>query len=103
MPTITQRDISQLNVSDAQREALFASALQPSDTPTADMVAEAITCALQHFGTGGCVRMMAQEFGDHPDAAAERMRWARQLAACRWTALTANPGGLSECSAAPCG
>jgi len=24
---------------------------------------------------------MAQEFGDHPDAAAERMRWARQLAA----------------------
>ena len=81
MPTITQRDISQLNVSDAQREALFASALQPSDTPTADMVAEAITCALQQFGTGGCVGMMAQEFGDHPDAAAERMRWARQLAA----------------------
>jgi hypothetical protein len=24
---------------------------------------------------------MAQEFGDHPDVAAERMRWARQLAA----------------------
>jgi hypothetical protein len=23
----------------------------------------------------------AQEFGDHPDVAAERMRWARQLAA----------------------
>jgi hypothetical protein len=22
---------------------------------------------------------MAQEFGDHPEAAAERMRWARQL------------------------
>jgi hypothetical protein len=81
MPTITQRDISQLNVSDAQREALFASALQPSDTPTVDMVAEAITCALQYCGTGGCVGMMAQEFGDHPDAAAERMRWARQLAA----------------------
>jgi hypothetical protein len=24
---------------------------------------------------------MAQEFGDHPDAAAERMRWICQLAA----------------------
>jgi len=24
---------------------------------------------------------MAQEFGDHPDAAARRMRWARRLAA----------------------
>jgi hypothetical protein len=23
---------------------------------------------------------MAQEFGDHPDAAAGRMRWVRQLA-----------------------
>jgi len=87
MPTITQRDISQLNVADAQREALFASALQPSDTPTADMVAEAITCALQQFGIGGCVGMMAQEFGDNPDAAAERMRWVRQLAA-----LAAGPG-----------
>jgi hypothetical protein len=29
----------------------------------------------------GCVARMAQEFGDHPDAAATRMRWARQLAA----------------------
>jgi len=26
---------------------------------------------------------MAQEFGDHPDAAATRMRWARQLIAQR--------------------
>jgi len=24
---------------------------------------------------------MAQEFGDHPDAAARRMRWVRQLIA----------------------
>jgi hypothetical protein len=26
---------------------------------------------------------MAQEFGDHPDAAAARMRWVRQLIASR--------------------
>jgi hypothetical protein len=33
------------------------------------------------YGIGGCVGRLAQEFGDHPDAAAERMRWARWLMA----------------------
>ena len=28
----------------------------------------------------GCVSQMAQEFGDHPDADADRMRWICQLA-----------------------
>jgi hypothetical protein len=74
MPTTT------LNVNDVRCEALFASGLQPSDAPTADMVAEAITCTVRQFGTGGCAGRMAQEFGDHPDAAAERMRWVRRLA-----------------------
>ena len=60
-------------------EALFASALQRSDTPTSDVVAEAITRTVRQFGTRGCARRMAQEFGDHPEAAAERMRWVRQL------------------------
>ena len=64
----------------AQRDALFASGLQPSDAPTADMIAEAITCTVRRFGTGGCAGRMAQEFGDHPDVAAERMRWVCRLA-----------------------
>jgi len=36
---------------------------------------------------------MAQEFGDHPDAAASRMRWVRQLIAQQLTAhrLEAGP------------
>jgi hypothetical protein len=68
-------------VSDTWREALFASGLQPSDAPTAETVAEAITVALGQFGIRGCVGRMAQEFGDHPEAAAERMRWIRRLAA----------------------
>ena len=59
--------------------ALFCSALQPSDSPTAGMVAAAINRAVQQFGIGGCAGRMAQEFGDHPDAAATRMRWVRQL------------------------
>jgi hypothetical protein len=55
--------------------------LQPSDAPTADLVATAISRAVQQFGIGGCAGRMAQEFGDHPDAAARRMRWVRQLIA----------------------
>ena len=66
---------------DARCAALFASALQPSDTPTAGMIATAISSAMQRFGPRGCTELMAQEFGDHPDAAARRMRRARRLAA----------------------
>jgi len=66
---------------DARREALFVSVLQPSDAPTADVIAEAITSAMRRFGPRACAARIAQEFGDHPEAAAARMRWARQLAA----------------------
>jgi hypothetical protein len=65
----------------ARRVALFASGLQPSDAPTAAMAAEAITATVRRFGIHGCLSRMAQEFGDHPDAAAERMRWVCQLTA----------------------
>jgi len=34
---------------------------------------------VRQFGARGCACRMAQEFGDHPEAAAERMRWVRQL------------------------
>jgi len=67
--------------SPARCEALFASALQPSDTTDAGMIAAAISSAVQRLGPRGCTELMAQEFGDHPDAAARRMRWARRLAA----------------------
>lgn len=80
MPTITQPAKIRLIVNETWYEALFASALQPSDSPTADMVVKAIRRALRQFGVHGCVSRMAQEFGDHPDAAASRMRWVRQLA-----------------------
>ncbi len=72
---------NRLNVSDAWCEALFASWLQPSDAPTAERVGEAVNCTVRQFGIRGCAGQMAQEFGDHPEAAAERMRWIRQLAA----------------------
>ena len=81
MPTVTQITVTPLDMDGACCPALFSSGLQPSDAPTADMVATAISRAVQQFGIGGCAGRMAQEFGDHPDEAAKRMRWVRQLIA----------------------
>ena len=81
-----------LNVDDSWCEALFASALQRSAAPTAESVAAAISRAVRRFGTHGCVSRMAQEFGDHSQAAAERMRWVRQLAAEAAATATCEPG-----------
>jgi hypothetical protein len=44
------------------------------------MIAMAISCAVQQLGIRGCVARMAQEFGEYPDTATRRMRWARQIA-----------------------
>ena len=54
--------------------------------------------ALDGLGAAGCAERVAQEFGDHPETAAVRMRWAR-------TAVTAledlSPGpGLRRMAAA---
>jgi hypothetical protein len=72
--------MTRLNWHDTRCEALFASGLQRSDTPTAEAVAEAISRTVRQFGVHGCVSRMAQEFGDHPEVAADRKRWVRQLA-----------------------
>jgi hypothetical protein len=71
--------MTRLNVNDARCEALFASGLQRSDAPAAGALAEVIRCTVRRFGIAGCASRMAQEFGDHPEAAASRMRWIRQL------------------------
>ena len=71
--------MTRLNVNDARCEALFASALQRSDAPTAQAMAEAISRTVRQLGIRGCASQMAQEFGDHPETALDRMRWVRQL------------------------
>jgi hypothetical protein len=71
--------MTRLNVNDARCEALFASGLQPSDDLTAAEVAEVISSTVRQLGIRGCASRMAQEFGDHPEAAVGRMRWARRL------------------------
>jgi hypothetical protein len=65
-----------------QVDALFVSWLQQSDAPPTDVIAEAVRATVRQFGAGGCASRMAQEFGDHPEAAAERMRWVRSLLRC---------------------
>ena len=59
--------------------ALFVSALQPSDDPGAEQVRQAIAGAVRQFRSTGCAARMAQEFGDHPEAAAARMVWALRV------------------------
>ncbi|HEX4661779.1 MAG TPA: hypothetical protein VH307_30660 [Streptosporangiaceae bacterium] len=71
--------MTRLNVDEARCEALFASGLQPSDAPSAEVVAEVISRTLRQLGIRGCAARMAQEFGDHPETAIDRMRWVRQM------------------------
>lgn len=73
--------MSHLNLNDVRAEALFVSALQPSDQPTVVQVRTAITLTIRQLRSRGCAARMAQEFGDAPHAAVRRMRWARQVVA----------------------
>lgn len=57
-------------------EALFASPLQPSAEPTAVQVRGAVLAAILDHGSDGCAALLAQAYGDHPELAAERMRWS---------------------------
>jgi len=75
-----------MHVNEGVFEALFASTLQPSDEPTAEAVAHAIGSTVRRLGAAGCTGLTAEEFGHHPDEAAERMRWVRELV-----------GGLRRC------
>jgi len=57
-------------------EALFVSSLQSSEVPGADQVRRAVAGTLRRVGIRGCATAVAGEFGDHPDMAVARMRWA---------------------------
>jgi hypothetical protein len=71
--------MSSASIAVVRSEALFASPLQRSDSPTAEQVDQAIVQAVRRWGSRGCAALVAQEFGDHPDTAVPRMRWARHL------------------------
>ena len=66
-----------LTISTARADALFVSAMQPSDEPTVAQVHQAVGSALAAFGIRGCAARVAQAYGEHPETAVLRMRWAR--------------------------
>ena len=103
--------MTRIAVNEAVCEALFASPLQPSDALTAEAVADAIGSTVRRLGAAGCTSHLAQESGEHPEEAARRMRWVRELAAdlcgCLYfptvappVTATAGTGLLAVCEAA---
>jgi hypothetical protein len=73
--------IYDLSISTVRADALFASALQRSDEPSAAQVDQAIAEAIRAFGARGCAARVAQAYGEHPETAVARMRWARATVA----------------------
>ena len=85
-----QLEIYDPGISMVGADALFVSVLQGSDKPDAGQVRKAIAAAVHAYGGRGCAQRVAQEFGDHPETAVARMRWARAAAGV----VVASPAGL---------
>jgi hypothetical protein len=68
-----------LSISSTRADALFASSLQRSDEPGPGQVRQAIAAAVAAYGGSGCAARVAQAFGEHPETAVTRMRWARTM------------------------
>nr|WP_221374457.1 hypothetical protein [Actinoplanes polyasparticus] len=63
-------------VDDARAEALFCTPLQRSASPSGMQVRAAVTEQQALFTRRACAAVVAQEFGEHPELAVARMRWA---------------------------
>ncbi len=72
-------------------EALFASTLQPSRSPSPDQIRRAVAATLERLGVRGCAAQVAGEFGDHPDTAVPRMSWALATIHTVYPALSMPP------------
>jgi hypothetical protein len=63
-------------------QALFVSSLQPSDRLSTARVMGAVQDSVStHDGNRGLTAVLAGEYGEHPDTAAVRMKWALKVAA----------------------
>ncbi|MFC8434006.1 hypothetical protein [Streptomyces sp. NPDC057253] len=61
----------------ARAEALFTSDLSTGSEPTRAEIAAAIRRAiLDHGGSRGCATILAWAYGERPETAVPRMRWA---------------------------
>ncbi|MEJ3746280.1 hypothetical protein WEI85_23690 [Actinomycetes bacterium KLBMP 9797] len=62
----------------ARAEALFTSHLSTGSQPAFGTVVDAIRDAVRmHGGVRGCAADVASAYGDRPETAVPRMRWAR--------------------------
>ncbi|MFI5933658.1 hypothetical protein [Actinoplanes sp. NPDC051494] len=66
-----------LSTDDPRIDALFVSHLQRSQQPTPELIRAAVNATVDRLGEDTCAALVAQEFGEHPDCALGRMRWAR--------------------------
>ena len=82
-----------------QADAIFASALQRGDEPSAGQVRQTVAAAIRAFGCSGCGERVAQEFGDHPETAVIRMRWARVVAREAFADSVSEPGPRADADA----
>jgi hypothetical protein len=73
-------------------EALFASNLQSSESPSSDQIRRAVAATLRRLGSSGCSVHLAGEFGDHPDTTAARMTWALTAIRTVYPNPSTNPG-----------
>ncbi|WP_205650669.1 hypothetical protein [Actinoplanes solisilvae] len=64
----------------ARAAALFVSDLPAGSRPSVALVETAIAAAVRtRGGTRGCVAELAAAYGDYPETAVVRMRWARSV------------------------
>jgi len=85
-----------LGIGAVRADAVFASGLQRRDEPSASQVRQAAAAAIRAFGWSGCAGRVAQEFGDHPETAAIRMRWARGVASAAFADWPPEPAHVRE-------
>ena len=80
------------SISAVRADAVFVSGLQRRDQPSAGQVRQAVAATVGAFGCSGCAGRVAQEFGDHPETAVIRMRWARGVACEAFADPAPEPG-----------
>ena len=85
-----------LSISTVRADAVFVSRLQRRDEPSAGQVRQAVAAAVRTFGCSGCAGRVAQEFGDHPETAVIRMRWARAMAWEAFAGSAPDPGPRAD-------
>ena len=88
--------MASLSIGAVQADALFVSGLQRCDEPSASQVRQAVAESIRAFGDSGCAGRVAQEFGDHPETAVARMRWARAVAGEAFAETAPEPGPRTD-------